>query len=182
MIGASRWRGFARTVYADYRAHYYRRVESDGRALMLALPRMLINPSLHAVLLVRLCESGPRPMFFIWRNVLVAKHAMDIGQHCVIGPGLNLPHPFGVVLGDRVRLGRNVMLYHHVTLGTSRAPRVGDDERIYRVPSLGDDVVVHSGAVIAGGVVVGDGATIGANVFVDEDVPAGTVVRRSPER
>ena len=107
---------------------------------------------------------------------------MDISRECQIGPGLHLPHPFGIVLGTGVRIGANVMLYHNVTLGVSRAPKVGDDDSIYLVPSLGDDVVVHPNSVIAGGVTIGDGATIGANTFVDRDVPAGMTFHRDVAR
>ena len=87
-----------------------------------------------------------------------------------MGPGLHFPHPFGIVMGTGVTLGSNVMLYHNVTLGTSRAPKVVDDETIYFVPTVGDDVVVHANTVIAGGVTIGNGATIGAFSLVDRDV------------
>lgn len=164
----------AKMVYADYLAHYYRRMGPAWKMRLLAVPRMIINPSLHATILVRCFLASPRWLGFVWRNLLITKHSMDIGRGCQIGPGLHLPHPFGVVLGTRVRIGTNVMLYHNVTMGVSRAPKVVDDDSIYLVPSVGDNVVVHPNCVIAGGVFIGDNAIIGANTFVDRDVPAGT--------
>lgn len=163
-------------VYADYVAHYNNRAESSARLLLLVLPRMLVNPSMHAAILIRICIAGPRPLFFIWRNLLVAKHSMDIGPNCKVGPGLNLPHPFGLVMGTGVTLGRNVLLYHNVTLGTARAP--GQREHL-PVPIVEDDVVIHPNSVIAGGVTIGARSVIGANSFVKHDLPPNTVFRRS---
>jgi serine O-acetyltransferase len=137
---------------------------------------MIFNPSLHAVVLIRLSLAGPRALFFIWRNVLIAKHSIEVGPGCTIGPGLNLPHPFGIVIGSGTTIGDNVMLYHSVTLGTRRAPRQGE---VLGVPVLGSNVVVHTNAVIAGHVRIGAGSVIGANSFIDSDVGPGEVVRRT---
>lgn len=134
-----------------------------------------MNPSLHAAMLIRIALAGPRPLFFVWRNVLIAKHAMDIAPSCLVGPGLNLPHPFGLVLGRGVRIGSDVLLYQNVTLGTARRPRGG--ERL-PVPTIGDGVVIHPNCVVAGGVMVGARSVIGANSFVNRDVPADSMFRR----
>lgn len=166
--------GLGRLIYSDYVAHYYHSAESSRRLAVLALPRMLANPSLHATILIRLSLFGPRAIFFVWRNLLIAKHSIEVGPRCRIGPGFNLPHPFGIVLGTGSTVGSNVMLYNNVTLGTRRAPRPGE---ILGVPTVEDDVVVYPNTVIVGAVTVGTAATIGANSFVDADVAAGSVVR-----
>lgn len=143
-------------VYADYVAHYYRRGESARRLAVLAFPRMLANPSLYATILVRLALSSPRPLFFIWRNILVAKHSIDVGPRCQIGRGLHLPHPFGIVIASGTSIGTDVMLYHHLTLGTRRArPEGGLD-----VPTIEHNVVVHANSVVAGSVLWGRGQSL----------------------
>ena len=84
---------------ADYLALYRDRGESPRRRRIAFLPRLLTNPSLHAVLLLRLANASPRFTWWFWRQVLVSKHAMDWTGPFEIGPGLRLPHPVGVVMG-----------------------------------------------------------------------------------
>ncbi|MCB9594092.1 MAG: serine acetyltransferase [Sandaracinaceae bacterium] len=83
-----------------------------------------------------------------------------------IGPGLCLPHPTGVVLNDRVRIGRGVAIFQQVTLGEWK----GD------TPEVEDGAALFAGAKVIGGVRVGAGAMVGANAVVHRDVPAGATV------
>ncbi len=145
----------------------------------LALPRMLVNPSLHATLLIRIALAGPRWLAFVWRNVLIAKHSIDVGPGCTIGPGLMLSHPFGIVLGPGVVIGENVLLSQNVTLGAARVPRPGEQ---LPCPVVGDRVVIHPNTVVAGPVRIGDDSVIGAGSFVDSDVPPRSVFRRGEVR
>jgi serine O-acetyltransferase len=89
--------------------------------------------------------------------------AIDIAPAAQIGPGLLIGHGAGLVIGHRVRIGRNAHLVHGVTLGGSR----DRDE----MPTLGDDVFVATGACVLGAVHVGDGSFIGVHALVTEDVP-----------
>ncbi|MEI7693183.1 MAG: hypothetical protein WCJ27_01830 [Verrucomicrobiota bacterium] len=80
-----------------------------------------------------------------------------------------LPHPHGIVVGQKVRLGKDVVIGHQVTLG-------GRDSDMGNMPEVGDGVYLGAGAKILGKLTVGAGATIGANAVVTRDVPAGAVV------
>lgn len=93
--------------------------------------------------------------------------------HAEIGAGLRLPHPFNIILARGTRLGRDVTLFHNVTIGYARAPRPGE-----RLPSpeIGDGVVVGPGCVVAGDIRIGDGARLAPGAYVTRDVPAGVVV------
>lgn len=79
-----------------------------------------------------------------------------------------LPHPYGIVIHSRTRLGRRVVILHQVTLGA----RCGVDD----APIIEDDVYIGAGAKVLGGIRVGRGAVIGANAVVTRDVPAGATV------
>jgi serine O-acetyltransferase len=92
-----------------------------------------------------------------------------------IGPGLKLPHPIGIVIGEGISIGGSVTLYHNVTLG-----RRAWDEPSY--PSIEDNVVVYPGAVIIGSIKIGESATIAANSVVNRDVPPKVVVAGIPAR
>ncbi len=92
-----------------------------------------------------------------------------------IGPGLLLPHPVGIVVGDDVEIGDNATIYQHVTLGQRGA-------RDQSYPVIGHNVVIYAGAVIIGNITIGDGAVIGANAVVTGDVPAGATAVGIPAR
>ncbi|UWU75159.1 serine acetyltransferase [Bradyrhizobium huanghuaihaiense] len=92
-----------------------------------------------------------------------------------IGPGLILPHPTGVVIGEGARIGRSVMLYHNVTLGRRAWDEPG-------CPTIGDNVVIYTGAVIVGPTSIGEGANVAANAVVTRDVPPHAVAAGAPAR
>lgn len=82
------------------------------------------------------------------------------------------PHPLGVGIGNGVKLGRDVRIYQHVSIGRLR-PNQGTGEKDY--PIIEDEVVIYSGAVVAGAVTVGRGAVVGANAVITKNVPAGAM-------
>lgn len=103
-------------------------------------------------------------------------YGIDIDHRARIGPGARIFHGVGLVIGPRAIVGRNVILYHGVTIG---AP---DHRKATTLPHLGDDVFVGAGAKILGPIDIGDGVRIGANAVVLRDVPAGAVAVGVPAR
>lgn len=85
-----------------------------------------------------------------------------------IGPGLRLPHPTGIVIGDGVRIGARCTIYQQVTIGGARR----GDWQAGRYPAIGDDAVLFAGAKLVGPVSLGDGVTVGANAVVTRDIPS----------
>jgi serine O-acetyltransferase len=154
---------------ADYRALYRDRQESSRARRIAFLPRLLTNPSLHAVLLYRVANASPRVLWWFWRHVFVSKHGMDWTGPFEIGPGLRLPHPVGVVIGPGVRLGSEVMIAHNVSIGA---------DAYGRGPQIGDRVAIYPGAIIIGDVRIGEGSVVGAGNFVTSDVPPNSIVKR----
>lgn len=86
----------------------------------------------------------------------------------VAGCELLLPHPYGIVIHSRARLGKRVVILHQVTIGARRS--------VAAAPIVEDDVIIGAGAKVLGGIRVGRGAVIGANAVVTRDVPAGATV------
>jgi serine O-acetyltransferase len=128
---------------------------------------MLMNPSLHAVVLIRLSQGCPPWIHWFWRNILISKHSMDVSYGVEIGPGLFLPHPHTITVAPGVKLGARCQLLNGITIGAG----VGAE----RCPRLGDDVVVMLGAVILGDLEIGDGCIVGAYAWVDSDMPPGSL-------
>src|SRR5881628_1131941 len=92
-----------------------------------------------------------------------------------IGAGTVFAHGgMGVVLHQRCRIGKNVVISHQVTLGG----RSG----LTDVPVIEDGCYIGTGAKVLGPIVVGTGSGIGANAVVIHDVPPRSVVAGVPAR
>lgn len=98
-----------------------------------------------------------------------------ISPKAKIGPGLYLPHPVGIVIGDGVIIGSGVSIYQHVTLGSS-------DRGANAYPALGDHCRVFAGAVIVGQIEIGPRAVVGASAVVLRSIPAGAKAVGNPAR
>lgn len=154
--------------HSDYRAQLRRKPpESTRRSRLLALPRLLVSPSLQALLAIRLANASPRAIWWFWRNCFVRLHSMDWSGPLLIGPGLELPHPIGVLLVRGAVIGSDVALGHNVTLGGARDGGT---------PRLGDRVTIYPGAVIVGGITIGADSIISANSVVTRNVPPGRIL------
>src|SRR5512138_3432012 len=135
---------------------------------------LLCYPGLHAV-------WGHRVSHWLWKNdlKLVARWVsqlargltgIEIHPGATIGPGLFIDHGMGVVIGETAEVGRDVTLYHCVTLGGTSL------NKGKRHPTLEDRVVVGAGAKVLGAITIGANSRIGANAVVVKSVPPNSVV------
>ena len=108
---------------------------------------------------------------------------IEIHPGATIGPGLFIDHGMGVVIGETAEIGRDVTLYHGVTLG-GVMPAIGAAEQrcVKRHPTLADYVIVGAGAQVLGPITVGRCARIGGNSVVTKDVPDSMTVVGVPAR
>jgi serine acetyltransferase len=170
--------GFFRLVYSDYLMHYRYRREGRRRALALFPLRFLLNPSLHFALLVRLAQRGPRFLLhpLHWLQVVMFSSEVftfDVEPGIVLGPAVDFPHPYGVMIGPGTVIGSRVSIYHHTMIGTNRRWFPGDE---LRAPTIGDDAVIGGSSRVLGPYRIGERAVIGLDVLVDRDVPAGATL------
>ena len=119
-------------------------------------------------------QRGSR--FTRWFHVLAhrfwsAVTGSDIPINSMLGGGLLIPHPTGIVIHPAARIGTNCLIMQQVTIGGSRGAGV---------PTIGDGVDIGPGAKILGGVTIGDGAIVGACSLVLKNVPAGAVAYGVP--
>lgn len=103
---------------------------------------------------------------------------IDIHPGAEIGRNFFIDHGY-VVIGETARIGDDVTIYQHVTLGGTN-PTSGEGGN--RHPTIGDGVIIGSGAAVLGPIKVGARARIGANAVVTKDVPEGATMVGIPAR
>lgn len=159
----------------------FKRIREDIKAVQQRDPAarsgleiVLLYPGLHAMWGYRLAHwLWTHRLKFLGRGLSQLVRwltGIEIHPGAQIGAGFFIDHGMGVVIGETAEIGRNVTLYHGVTLGGTSL------EKGKRHPTLEDGVVVGAGAKILGAIVVGAGSRIGANAVVVKPVPVNSVV------
>lgn len=145
------------------------------------------DPAARSTLEILLCYSGlhatwgHRLSHWLWvhnfklfgrwlSQILRSLTGIEIHPGATIGPGLFIDHGMGVVIGETAEIGKDVTLYHGVTLGGTSTLK----EK--RHPTIGNSVVIGAGAKVLGAITIGDDSRIGANAVVVKSVPPNSVV------
>ena len=101
---------------------------------------------------------------------------IDIHPAAQIGRRVFIDHGIGVVIGETVIIGDDVLIYQQVTLGgvsTSKGKRH---------PTLESNVVIGAGAKILGDITIGKNSKVGANSVVIKNVPEDSTAVGIPAR
>lgn len=164
--------------FAKFREKYSSRVPMFGATkLVLAV---ICLPQLRAVWIYRIARwFRVRRLGFVAKFLDLANIHLclcEISSNAEIGPGFQIAHVGGIVIGGASKIGSGCIMFHGVTLGNSYGKsgiKMAADGRIQ--PVLGDNVIIGAGAVILGPVTVGDNVAIGANAVVVRDIPSDQV-------
>ena len=164
-------RAMWRTINSDIKSS----ARSSGR--VWRSKALFLSPGLSAVLLFRLQDSLYRkrlllPAYLVHRANL-SVHGIDILPGAVIGDGLRIDHPVGIVIGAGAKIGRGCILLQNVTIGTRYINSTDYDNKF---PVIGNNVTIGAGAAVLGGVTIGNNCTVGANSVVLTDVLEGSTV------
>jgi len=135
---------------------------------------ILVYAGLHAI-------WGHRASHWLWTHgfkllgrwlsqVVRDLTGIEIHPGATIGDGFFIDHGMGVVIGETAEIGKDVTLYHGVTLGGTSL------EKGKRHPTIGNRVTIGTGAKVLGAITVGDDSRIGANAVVVKSVPPNSVV------
>ena len=101
---------------------------------------------------------------------------IEIHPGATIGRRCFIDHGAGVVIGETVEIGDDVLMYQGVSLaGTSLT-------KGKRHPTIGSRAVIGAGAIVLGPILVGDDARIGAGSVVVKPVPSEATVVGVPGR
>ena len=152
--------------------------------LWLRVLRVLLmgGGSAKALLLFRISSSlkknNYRLLSHFFNRKVEKNYCIYIHRDADIKPGLSLPHPVGIVIGQGVKIDEDVVIYQHVTLGGARR----GDWKANNYPSIGAGTVIFAGAVIVGSLKIGKNCVIGANAVVTKDVPDNATAVGVPAR
>ena len=108
---------------------------------------------------------------------------IEVHPAAKIGKFLFIDHGMGIVIGETAEIGKNVTLYHGVTLGgVSPSENSESQKNQKRHPTICDNVIIGSGAQILGPITIGENAKVGSNSVVTKDVEMNKSVVGNPAR
>ena len=151
------------------------------------------DPAAQSVLEILLCYPGfhaihlHRAAHWLWKRNLrflarflshISRFLTGIEIHpgAVIGEGFFIDHGMGVVIGETAEIGKNVTMYHGVTLGGTSW------KKGKRHPTIEDNVIIGANAAILGPIRVGENSKIGSGSVVNKEVPPHSTVVGIPGR
>jgi serine O-acetyltransferase len=151
------------------------------------------DPAARSVLEIFLCYPGFHAMRFhhvahwLWTHEfrLLARFlshisrgltGIEIHPGATIEEGFFIDHGMGVVIGETAEIGKNVTMYHGVTLGGTSW------KKGKRHPTIGENVIIGANAAILGAIQVGENSKIGSGSVVNREVPPHSTVVGIPGR
>ena len=169
--------GFRDLVFSDL-ARYRPHERPTWRGVLM---RCASNPGMIASLILRgqqmAVRRGQLRKAFALRTLGMLLVSADFVPGMDIGPGLLMPHPNGVVIGNGLRVGANVTFGGGVTAGVKQPDVEGGG-----FPQVCDGAIVLANAVLVGPVRVGRHAQVGANSVLLADAPDYAVMFGMPAR
>lgn len=147
-----------------------RNFEPGGPAAVLLFSRGVHATIAHRVA-HRLWQKGDTTVAMAMKAASGRAFATDIHPAAQIGAGFWLDHGLGFVAGETTIIGKDVSIWHNVTLGSTFNNSGAD-----RHPTVEDGAIIGAGALVLGNVTIGAGANIGAGAIVLADVAPGRVV------
>ncbi len=152
----------------------------EDPAAKSTLEIVLCYPGFHAVIWHRLAHRLYRARLYLLARIVssLSRHLTGIEIHpgAKIGRRFFIDHGMGVVIGETVEIGDDVLLYQNVTLGGTGG------EKGKRHPTVGNHVVVGAGAKVLGNITIGNYAKIGAGSVVVHSAPEYSTVIGIPGR
>ncbi len=151
------------------------------------------DPAVRSVVEILFCYPGfhavrfHRASHWLWNHDLkfparflshISRFLTGIEIHpgATIGEGFFIDHGMGVVIGETAEIGKNVTMYHGVTLGGTSW------KKGKRHPTIEDNVIIGANASILGPIRVGENSKIGSGSVLNKDVPPRSTVVGIPGR
>ena len=148
----------------------------------------VMRRTFRSIVTMRLCQNialtkgaikATLPLCKLLHHLAAHRAGIDLPWNTKVEGGLALTHGWGCVVSSGAKIGKNVTLFHGVTLG--RRDRISrDGQRLIEYPELEDEVWVGPNSIIVGGITIGKGSRIAGGAFVIEDIPPYSIVSGNP--
>lgn len=157
-------------------------IHSDG-GLHRKLLNLFFNQSLRLVLNYRIGNFLSKHrnvltnlIILYLKKRMINRYSCDISYQATIGRRIRFPHPIGIVIGVGSQVKDDVMIWQHVTLGSS------GKSNALTYPTIYSKVKLYSGAQIIGKLSVGENSVVGASSLVIKDIPDNVVAAGVPAK
>ncbi|MCT4791826.1 MULTISPECIES: hypothetical protein [Exiguobacterium] len=100
------------------------------------------------------------------RNNNIKKYGVEVGNKALIGTGFQIHHVTGIVIGDGVKIGRNLNIYQNVTIGSSKN----------KYPIIKNNVTIYPSAVVIGDILIDDNVSIGPQTLIRKSLETNETV------
>ena len=144
---------------------------------------IFFNHAFHLVFFIRLGSLLREVPIFGGALGLVIEYfiriffSSDISCKAKIGPGINIMHGHGIVIGSGVHIGSNCKIFDSTSFGNKDT-----ETNIVEQPTIKDHCIIGTGAKIIGKITIGENSIIGANSVVNTDIPPNSVAAGVPAR
>jgi serine O-acetyltransferase len=169
---------FKDTFLTDVKSKYSK-IETSDLSDEKLLNIIQLDTCIEAIFYYRLeraifIESPDHPLLPYLANLMKIKTGIELYYSTDIGPGLNVQHGTGIVVGPRFKIGSNFMIHQGVTIGQKylNSP--------HETIIIGNDVTIFAGAKVLGNIKIGDNVQIGANAVLLEDAESNSVYAGIP--
>lgn len=122
-------------------------------------------------------EMTASVLFYKTIKLYLSNH-LTIGIYKLHKAKTHFPHPVGIVIGMKVKIGMNCEIYQNVTIGTKDT----SDFLNGKYPEIGNNVIIYPNSLIIGDIKIGDNSIIGAGSVVLSDVPPNSIFAGNPAK
>ena len=91
-------------------------------------------------------------------------YSSDINLNAYYGPGIIFQHPFGIVIGQNVKILGEVVIFNNITIGKKYPGKIG------KMPEIGKKNIICSGSRILGSIKTGENCVISSNSVLTENL------------
>ncbi|MCA3894941.1 serine O-acetyltransferase [Vibrio vulnificus] len=146
-----------------------------------------LNPKLRCLILFRLYENykAKANNFFNRFGLKIIRFIYDSSQRKIgmelplgtrIGGGYYIPHPNGIVVNAKAKVGDNCTILQQVTIGGDSRKENG------KPPTIGNDVVLSAGCKVIGPIQVGNNVIVGANAVLIQNALSDSIYAGVPAK
>lgn len=134
-------------------------------------------------LVLRLVAKRLEGACFIYPNVWIShSYGLEVGRGFSINTGAQIDARGGLVIGDNVMVGPNVVIATSDHNFSDTQGPMNSKDHVLKPVLIGSNVWIAANAIITGGVKISDGVVIASGAVVTSDIPAKAVAAGIPAR